>query len=78
MCPDVVQTLNQMALLNPKIRHEMIDGGLHQGLVDERNVQGVPTVFSDKKVFANGAVSITEILEKIGASPAPKCSASWR
>lgn len=69
VCPDVVQIFNQMALLNPLIRHEMIDGGLHEGLVREREVQGVPTVFSDKKPFANGAVSVTDILDKIGVEP---------
>jgi alkyl hydroperoxide reductase subunit F len=76
VCPDVVQTFNQMALLNPKIRHEMIDGGLHQSLTDERKVQGVPAVFLDKKPFANGAVSVTEILEKIGGAPASPPAAS--
>ena len=39
VCPDVVQTLNQIALLNPRISHEMIDGGLHPGLVNERKIQ---------------------------------------
>ena len=69
VCPDIVQIFNQMALLNPLIRHEMIDGGLHEGLVKEREVQGVPTVFLDKKPFANGAVSVTDILDKIGVVP---------
>ena len=69
VCPDVVQTFNQIALLNPKIRHEMIDGGLHQSLIDERKVQGVPAVFLDKKPFANDVVTVSEILEKIGAAP---------
>ena len=69
VCPDVVQAFNQMALLNPQIRHEMIDGALHEGLVNERQVQGVPTVFLDKKPFASGAVGTAEILEKIGAAP---------
>lgn len=66
VCPEVVQALNQMAVLNPLIRHEMIDGTLHQSLADERNVQGVPAVFLDKKPFANGAITVTGILEKLG------------
>lgn len=69
VCPDVVQVFNQMALLNPNIRHEMVDGALHQNLVGERKVQGVPAIFLDKKPFASGAVTVTEILEKIGAAP---------
>ena len=66
VCPEVVQILNQMAVLNPLIRHEMIDGTLHRSLVDERNVQGVPAVFLNKKPFANGAITVTDILEKLG------------
>ncbi len=66
VCPEVVQTLNQMAVLNPKITHEMIDGSLHRSLTEERNIQGVPAVFLNKKPFSNGSVTITDILEKLG------------
>lgn len=65
VCPDVVQILNQFAVLNPKISHEMIDGGEHKGLIEERKVQGVPSIFLNKKPFANGKVTASEILEKI-------------
>ena len=44
-CPNVVQALNQFALLNPNIRTEMIDGGLFQDVVSDRNIQGVPSVY---------------------------------
>lgn len=66
VCPEVVQAFNQMAILNPNITHEMIDGALHQSLTEERKVQGVPTVFINKKPFASGAVTVTDILEKLG------------
>lgn len=65
VCPDVVQTLNQLALLNPRITNEMIDGALHQGLADERKVQGVPTVFVNKKPFSSGQINAAQIIEKI-------------
>ena len=65
VCPDVVQTLNQIALLNPRISHEMIDGGLHQGLVEERKIQGVPTVFLNKKPFSSGQINAAQIIEKL-------------
>lgn len=65
VCPDVVQTLNQLCLLNPRISHEMIDGALHQGLADERKVQGVPTVFLNKEPFSSGQISPAQIIEKI-------------
>jgi alkyl hydroperoxide reductase subunit F len=43
-CPDVVQALNLMAVLNPGISHQMIDGALFQDEVSERQIMGVPTV----------------------------------
>ena len=43
-CPDVVQALNLMAALNPNVEHEMIDGALFQGLVDQHKIMAVPTV----------------------------------
>ena len=49
-CPDVVQTLNQFALLNPQIRSEMIDGGLFQEQIEARNIQGVPAVYLNGKL----------------------------
>ncbi len=44
-CPDVVQALNLMAVLNPRIKHTAIDGGTFQNEITERNVMGVPAVF---------------------------------
>lgn len=64
-CPDVVQTLNQFAVINPLISCEMIDGGTHKNFADERNVQGVPAVFLNRKPFSNGAITANEILDKL-------------
>lgn len=64
-CPDVVQTLNAMSLLNPGIRHEMIDGALYPELVAERNVQGVPSVFLNNEPFANGKIDASQIVDKL-------------
>lgn len=64
-CPDVVQTLNQFALLNPNIEAEMIDGGLFQSIINDRDIQGVPSVYLNGEVFANGKVSATELIEKL-------------
>ncbi|MCA9785076.1 MAG: thioredoxin family protein, partial [Candidatus Cloacimonetes bacterium] len=64
-CPDVVQALNQMALLNPLINHEMIDGGVFPELVEQREIQGVPAVFLDGKPFANGKLDVGQIVEKV-------------
>lgn len=64
-CPDVVQALNLMAALNPDIEHEMIDGALFQGLVDEYQIMAVPTVILNGEVFGQGRMSVEEIAAKL-------------
>ena len=64
-CPDVVQTLNIFALLNPTIRHEMVDGALFQSEVDKLGVQAVPAVFCKGKMIHVGRGSLGELLEKL-------------
>lgn len=64
-CPDVVQTLNQFALLNPNITAEMIDGGLYPELIAERDIQGVPTVYLNGEVFANGKVDPALLVNRL-------------
>src|SRR5690606_18803566 len=41
-CPDVVQALNVMSVLNPRIRHIAIDGATNQEEVAEREIMSVP------------------------------------
>jgi alkyl hydroperoxide reductase subunit F len=64
-CPDVVQALNQFALLNPNISSEMIDGGLYPELIEQNNIQGVPTVLLNGQVFANGKVDTAVLVSKL-------------
>lgn len=64
-CPDVVQALNQFALLNDNISNEMIDGGVFPDLIAERNIQGVPAVYLNGKPFANGKVDTAKLIEKL-------------
>ena len=64
-CPDVVQALNQFALLNDGISNEMIDGALFQEQVDANNIQGVPAVFLNGKPFANGKIDTAKLIEKL-------------
>lgn len=66
-CPDVVQTLNIMALTNPNIHHEMVDGALFQDEVNRLNVQAVPSVFANGKLLHVGRGSLGELLEKLEA-----------
>jgi alkyl hydroperoxide reductase subunit F len=64
-CPEVVQALNVMALLNPRIRAVTIDGGMFQDEVKEREIMAVPTVFLNGQPFESGRVSIEQILAKL-------------
>jgi alkyl hydroperoxide reductase subunit F len=64
-CPDVVQTLNQFAVLNDNISTEMIEGGLFQDEIEARNIQGVPSVYLNGELFANGKISTTQIIDKL-------------
>lgn len=71
-CPDVVQALNVMALINPQISHEMVDGALFQEEVNALNIQGVPAVFIGKEQIHSGKSSLAELLdtleEKLGTT----------
>ena len=64
-CPEVVQSLNLMAVLNPRVRSVVIDGALFQKEVEEREIMAVPTIFLNGKVFDQGRISIEEILAKL-------------
>ncbi|MGO1251576.1 alkyl hydroperoxide reductase subunit F [Psychrobacter sp.] len=64
-CPEVVQALNQFALLNDDISNEMIDGALFQEQVNANNIQGVPAVFLNGKPFANGLIDTAKLIQKL-------------
>jgi alkyl hydroperoxide reductase subunit F len=64
-CPDVVQALNLMAVLNPKIHHTMIDGALFQSEVEERQIMSVPSVYLNGQLFGQGRMSLEEIITKL-------------
>ncbi|MET0332699.1 MAG: thioredoxin family protein, partial [Rhizobacter sp.] len=64
-CPDVVQALNLMAVLNPNITHVAIDGAVFQSEVEQRQVMAVPTVFLNGETFGQGRMELGQILAKI-------------
>lgn len=69
-CPQVVQALNTMAATNNKIKATMIDGALFQGEVEERNILAVPAVYLNGEPFSQGALSLTDILNKVDSKGA--------
>ena len=64
-CPDVVQALNLIAVLNPRAMSVMIDGALFQDVVNERQIMAVPTVFLNGQPFGQGRMTIEEIVAKL-------------
>jgi len=64
-CPDVVQALNLMSVLNPRIKHTSIDGALFQDEVEQREVMAVPSVYLNGEVFGQGRMSLAEIVGKV-------------
>ncbi|HDZ08798.1 alkyl hydroperoxide reductase subunit F [Pseudohongiella sp.] len=71
-CPDVVQALNLMAVLNPNIKHVAIDGALFQDEVDQRQVMSVPSVYLNGEAFGQGRMGVDEILAKIDTGAAER------
>ena len=71
-CPDVVQALNLMAVLNPRIRHVAIDGARFQDEVSSREVMSVPAVFLNGEIFAYGRMGFDEILAKLDTGAAAR------
>ena len=64
-CPEVVQALNLMAVLNPKVRSTMIDGALFQGEVEAKQIMAVPAVYLNGQPFGQGRMSVEEILARV-------------
>ena len=71
-CPDVVQALNLMAILNPNIRHTMIDGALFQDEVEKRQIMAVPTVYLNGQEFGQGRMELGEMLAKVDTGAAAR------
>ncbi|EAT11991.1 alkyl hydroperoxide reductase subunit F [Bermanella marisrubri] len=69
-CPDVVQALNMMSVINPNITATMIDGSAFQEEVEAKNIMAVPSVFLNGELFSSGRMSLNDILKKVdtGAS----------
>lgn len=68
-CPDVIQALNMMAVINPNITSTMIDGVAFKE--EAKDVMAVPSVFLNKEMFGNGRMVVEDILAKLGAGVDP-------
>ena len=71
-CPDVVQALNLISILNPKVKHTSIDGALFQDEVERREVMAVPSVFLNGESWGQGRMTLEEIVAKLDTNSAAK------
>jgi alkyl hydroperoxide reductase subunit F len=75
-CPEVVQALNLLAILNPRIRTTMIDGALFQAEVEQRGIMAVPSVYLNGESFGQGRMGLEEILAKIDSKAGERQAAA--
>ncbi|MEZ4744335.1 MAG: alkyl hydroperoxide reductase subunit F [Bdellovibrionota bacterium] len=66
-CPDVVQSLNLMAILHPEFSHTMVDGGIAQDDIEQYNIQGVPTTLAAAEIISSGKTSFAELIKRLEA-----------
>jgi alkyl hydroperoxide reductase subunit F len=74
-CPDIVQALNLMAMLNPNIRSVTIDGELFQDEITARKIMSVPTIYLNGEIFGQGRMSLEEIIAKLDTGAAKRDAA---
>jgi alkyl hydroperoxide reductase subunit F len=73
-CPDIVQALNLMSVVNPRITHTAIDGGLFQAEVEDRKIMAVPTIFLNGENFGQGRMELEQILAKLDSGAEAKAA----
>ena len=74
-CPDVVQALSLMAILNPKIKTTVIEGGAFEKEVTEREIMAVPMVYLNGQVLGSGRMDVAEIVAKLDTKAAERDAA---
>ena len=73
-CPDIVQALNLMSVVNPRITHTAIDGGLFQAEVEDRKIMAVPMIFLNGENFGQGRMELEQILAKLDSGAEAKAA----
>ena len=75
-CPAVVQALNTMAVLNPRITHVAVEGSLFQDEVNELGIRAVPSIYLNGAEFASGRMDIADFVAKLDANAGARTAAS--
>ena len=68
-CPDVVQALNTIAILNPNITHTTVEGGTFQGEVEAKGVMAVPATSGGEELFSSGRATVEDFLTLLTRAP---------
>jgi alkyl hydroperoxide reductase subunit F len=71
-CPDVVQALNLLSIINPKIRHTSIDGALFQDEVEQKEIMAVPAVWLNGEPWGQGRMTLEEIVARLDSNASAK------
>jgi len=71
-CPDVVQALSLMAVLNPKVKTTVIEGGAFEAEVTAREIMAVPTVYLNGEVFSAGHMELKRIVGMLDTGAAAR------
>ncbi|WP_377156857.1 alkyl hydroperoxide reductase subunit F [Roseateles sp. UC29_93] len=74
-CPDVVQALSLMSVLNPRVKTVVVDGALFQDEVNAREIMAVPTIYLNGQEFGSGRMTVEEIAAKLDTGAAEKDAA---
>ncbi len=75
-CPDVVQSINLIAALNPNVTATMIDGGVFQQEVTEKEIMAVPSLYLNGELLANGKQTLADILNLVDDDADAKAAAA--
>ncbi|TZF90742.1 alkyl hydroperoxide reductase subunit F [Cognatilysobacter lacus] len=75
-CPDTVQALNLMSVLNPNIHHVAIDGALFQDEVESREIMSVPTIYLNGEPFDAGRLTVEQVLAKLDTGSVARAAES--
>jgi len=77
-CPEVVQAINLMAVLNPRVRATMIDGALFQPEVEAKQIMAVPSLYLNGQPFGQGRMTVEEIIAKLDKGAATRQAESLK
>lgn len=67
-CPEVVQSLNTISIINPKIQHIAVEGSAFREEVERLGIMSVPAVFEDGKLISSGRAGIDELVEILASN----------